>query len=66
MYFTSSSDIVVFSSLQAFDTSERVSGRLVDNMDLVYLFLEICLSFEGMVIKLESDHWNQSAKLDVN
>lgn len=66
MYFTSSSDIVVFSSLQAFDTSKRVSGRLVDNMDLVYLFLEICLSFEGMVIKLESDHWNQSAKLDVN
>ena len=65
MYFTSSSDIVVFSSLQAFDTSKRVSGRLVDNMDLVYLFLDI-LSFEGMVIKLESDHWNQSAKLDVN
>ena len=66
MYFTSSSDIVVFSSSQVFDTSKRVSGRLVDNMDLVYLFLEIRLSFECMVIKLESDHWNQSAKLDVN
>ena len=54
-FITSFSDIAIFASLQPFNSSEKVSNRLGENMDSVCLLLEIRLTFQGKIIKsLES------------